>query len=87
MPITDLNDEHPERYQTTFQMDLGDDVIVGVFVVNLEPGTSGVSEANLDEAVQGLVDHLATLPNLATGSLSTIKSNRHNFTVTPTEEE
>lgn len=85
MPITSV-EEQPDRYQIGFQVDLGDEVIVGIFTMNLERGASGLAEADMDEAVQNVVDHLATLPTLATGSLTATKANVHAFAITPTEE-
>jgi hypothetical protein len=52
--------------------------------VLIDPGSQGNTEAQMDQAAQAIVDHLATLPDLATGSLVAGKSTGNGFTITPT---
>lgn len=84
MPIVEVADE-PDNYQIYFQVDLGNGVVVGMFQVGFSRGASGLSEPDMDQAVQSVVDHIATLPNLATGSLTATKANIRASVITPTE--
>lgn len=89
MPFTSLGQSGPSDLD--YSLDLVVDVTLdnGVSTlpvhVSFLPGSQGNTEAQLDEAVQAVADHLTTLPSL-NGGVTGVKVTRTGYAITPTEE-
>ena len=73
-------------YGLDFTVDVTLDNGISTLPVHIafQPGSQGNTEAQLDEAIQAVADHMASLPSL-NGEVTGIKITRNSYTVTPTE--